>query len=153
VSRLPVADDFEALAAATVLERGPVPIKASKGRTRTLRTEEGAPVTHGQVLEGAAAKAGVSLEVQWGRPSHILCACKSLVKVGQRGAIPTMCKACRAAASKTALQAQNRASQKKWREANRDLKRKRDREAYHRKTAAAVPDDGLALPTFDTGGL
>ena len=118
-----------------------------------MRTDAGQPVTHGQVLEGAAAKAGFDIAVQRGRPSYVLCKCSKLVEVGARGTVPTQCKACVMKSYKEAnadkLKKMSRLSQAKWVAENREEKKRRDRVAYRRKVDSAMPDDGLALPSFE----
>lgn len=101
MSRLPTAEDFETLAAATVLERGPVPIKASKGRTRLLKVvdKSGAVVglvTHGKVLEGAARVAEIEIAVIDERRSEAICCvdCGALRPTSGKGRMPERCKPC-----------------------------------------------------------
>jgi hypothetical protein len=136
VSRLPIAEDFEALAAATVHERGPVPIKASKGRTRPIFVErDGAVVgvtTPGKVLEAVALAIEVEISTQGEtRPTMILCLdCRCPVPVAKTAPkIPVRCK--KHAADEW---------QRRYREANGDKvranSRKAQRKFYEKKKAA-----------------
>lgn len=111
---LPIADDFEALAAATVLERGPVPLKASKGTARVFKVVDktGAVtglVTHGKVLEGAARVAEIELAVVDGaRPKAIICIdCRAIVPVF--GIVPQRCATCGKKAKARAWRSRNKA--------------------------------------------
>ncbi len=97
--RSAIAKAFETMATLAVVDRGPVPVVAGKGKTRVLRTETGRRVTLGQVLEAVALVAECEISVQEGRPKNVLCrTCKGLIVVApQGGAIPDLCKRCRGA--------------------------------------------------------
>jgi hypothetical protein len=125
---LPIAEAFEELAAATVLERGPVPIKASKGRTRPIFVERDGVVvgvtTPGKVLEAVALVAECEIVTQGEtRPTQILCAdCRCVVPVAKTAPkIPSRCK------KHSADELRRR-----YREANPELVRARNRKAFNK---------------------
>jgi hypothetical protein len=142
-----IAADFEQLAAETMATRGPVPVVARGGAMRMLRTDAGELVTHGDVLEGAAAKAGIELLTEGRRPTMFICACRAVVAVGARGKIPTACAKCRRKARVES--GASAASAAKWAKENRAAATKQNREYRARVRAKKLPDDGLALPSFD----
>ena len=120
-----IAESFEAIAAEAVHARGPVPIKAGKGRTRTLKIvdKSGAVVgvtTHGKVLEGAARVAEIEIAVQGGtRPEFILCVCcKRPRATDPNGPLPKKCTEC--TKKRTRDPEKKKAQSKAWIAANHD---------------------------------
>jgi hypothetical protein len=152
---LPIAEAFEELAAATVLERGPVPIKAGKGRTRAILVERDGVVvgvtTPGKVLEAVALAIEVEIATQERRPTQIICGqCKALVDIKPKGKIPTHCQKCSPVCSTRRRRAKDvdharalaRASMKKARERDPEKWKRLSRESARKSLAKKKAQEG-----------